>query len=102
MHLVTLFGSMDAGTVTALELVRAARQKGCERHTNVIASIEERQAQQVDATPFQVQFGPEEVQFSGIRRCADHREGNVTGGKEKTSWTNVCRQRMHISITLRI
>lgn len=34
MDLVTLLGAVDAGTVTALELIRATRQQGCKRHTH--------------------------------------------------------------------
>lgn len=34
MDLVTLLGAVDAGTVTALELIGATCQQGCKRHTN--------------------------------------------------------------------
>ncbi len=33
MDLVTLLGAVDAGTVTALELIGTACQQGCKRHT---------------------------------------------------------------------
>ncbi len=34
MDLVTLLGAVDAGTVTALELIGTACQQGCKRHTH--------------------------------------------------------------------
>lgn len=35
MDFVTLLGAVDAGTITALELIGTTRQQGCKRHTHI-------------------------------------------------------------------